>query len=120
MSGEASDVTVDEFQGQATELEGSGTYLNDAILVDIFEHLIHHGGDDLLRTTSDGQSDGGCVEITRESLSGENWFSLEEIPFAFMLDEGNEISDGIHEPSVRIRKPADGGEILTGRMWLLI
>jgi hypothetical protein len=73
------------------------TYLNDAIFVDIFEHFVHHGGDNVFRTTSDGQRDRGGIEIARESLGGENGFSLEEIPFSFMLDEGNKVSDGMHQ-----------------------
>lgn len=39
---------VDGCQGQANELQEAVTYLDDAILVHIFEHFIHHGGDDLL------------------------------------------------------------------------
>jgi hypothetical protein len=62
-------------------------YLNDPILIDIFEHLVQDGRDNLLRTTGDGESDRGGVEIARESLSGENGLSLEEIPFSFVLDK---------------------------------
>jgi len=71
------------------------TYLNDPVLVDIVEHFVHDGRDNFLRTTGNGECDGGGVEIARESLSGENGLSLEEIPFTFVLDQGNEISDRI-------------------------
>jgi len=69
--------------------------LNDAVFVDVVEHLVENGGDDLLRTTSNGESEGSGVEIARESFGGENGFSLEEIPFAFVVHEGNEISDKV-------------------------
>ena len=111
---------VDGRQRQVDELQDMMTYLNDAILVDIIEHFVHHGRDDLLRTTGDGQSDRGGVEIAGESLCGENGLSLEEIPFSFMLDEGDEISDGTQDTSVGIRNAGNEGQTLTGRMWLLI
>ena len=63
------------------------TYLNDPVLVDVIEHLVQDGRDDLLRTTGDGESDGGGVEIAREGLCGENGFSLEEVPFTFVLNQ---------------------------------
>jgi len=64
----------------------TGTYLNDPVFVNIVEHLVHDGRDNLLRTTGDGQSDGGGVEITREDIGSENGLSLEEVPFTFVLD----------------------------------
>ena len=69
-------------------------YLNDAVLVNIVEHVVHNGGNDLLGTTGDGQSDGGGVKIAWKGLSGEDGFSLEEIPFSIVLDKGNKASDG--------------------------
>ena len=80
------------------------TNLNDAVLVDIFEHLVHHGGNNFLRTTGDGQSDGGGIEIAWKGLSGENGLSLEEIPFSLVLDKGNEVSDVKQGPSVPLKR----------------
>ena len=42
----------------------------------------------------DGESDRGGVKIARETLGGENGLPLEEIPFTFVMNEGNQISDG--------------------------
>jgi hypothetical protein len=71
----------------------TGAYLNDPILIDVVEHLVHDRRDNLFRTTGDGQGDGGSVEVARKNLSGENGLFLEEIPFTFVLDERNEVSD---------------------------
>ena len=91
--------------------------MNDPVLVNIVEHLVHDGGDNFLRTTGDGESDRGGVQIAREIVSGVEGFFLEEVPFAFVLDQGNEVSD---ERSVQWIKRMNEGEILTDRGWLPI
>ena len=53
-----------------------------------------------------GESDRGGVKIARETLGGENGLPLEEIPFTFVMDEGNQISDG---ESVQCRKGKSWG-----------
>ena len=74
-----------------------GTCLNDAIFIDVVKHLVKNRGDDLLRTAGNGESEGSGVEITRVNLGGENGFSLEEIPFAFVMDQGNEVPDKVDQ-----------------------
>lgn len=69
------------------------TYLDDPVFVNIVEHLIHNRRDYLFRTAGDGQGDGRGVEIARKNFSGENGLLLEKIPFAFVLDQGDEVSD---------------------------
>jgi hypothetical protein len=86
------------------ESSDTATHLNDAVLVNIVEHLVHHGGDSFFRTTGDGQSDGGGVEVTGKGLGGQDRFSLEEVPFSFVFDEGHEISDGMDSPSASSEK----------------
>ena len=94
-------------------------YLDNPILVDIVEHLIQNGRDNFLRTAGDGESDGGGIEIARESLRSENWFSLEEIPFTFVLDQGNNISNEKWPISV-MNRVTDGGRMPTDHRWLPI
>lgn len=95
------------------------TYLNNPILVDIVEHLVQNGRDDFLRTTSDSESDGGGIEITRESLCSEKGLSLEEIPFALVLNERNQSSDGTRLISTT-NGFTNGEEMLTDHRWLPI
>ena len=75
--------------------------MNDAVLIDVVEHLVQNGGDDRLRTTSNCEGEGSGVEIAGERLRGENGFSLEEIPFPFVLNQGNKSSDKVCDQSVR-------------------
>ena len=89
------------------------TYLNDPVLVNVVEHLVHDRRDNLLRPAGNGECDRGSVEIARESLSGEDGLPLEKVPFTFVLDQGNEISDQAHDQSLRRIKAINGGGRLT-------
>ena len=67
--------------------------MDDPVLVNVVEHLVHERRDDLFRTAGDSEGDGGGVEIAGKNFGGENGFLLEEVPFAFVLYQGDEVSD---------------------------